>query len=149
MYSFESAFSFMSKESPLDENTDTPMLIHNSQTQARAQNASFPKPKSKLRLRGHAKSSGNTSLMKLDKTSPQNDIHEVEDDSTRELWVSRRANARLHRPMSDEEELSKQLAFSFENLDLQRAWFAYVPSRVSRLIEKFLVQCVSFPRDID
>jgi hypothetical protein len=53
---------------------------------------------------------------------------EVEKDArTGALWIVRHAHARLHRPYSDETELSTQLAHSFENLDLQRAWFAYVP----------------------
>lgn len=44
--------------------------------------------------------------------------------------AARHANARLHRLMCDETELSTQLAHSFGNLDLQRAWFAYVPRYV-------------------
>ena len=49
---------------------------------------------------------------------------------TGSLWILKHANARLHSPMCDEAQLSTQLAHSFDNLDLQRAWFAYVPRYV-------------------
>lgn len=60
----------------------------------------------------------------FDESEIERDVH------TGALWIVRHANALLHRPYSDETELSTQLAHSFENLDLQRAWFAYVPCYV-------------------
>jgi hypothetical protein len=100
-----------------------------SQRQSQPTRAPLSKTKRKLRTQSEAPRTTTNGAWQNENESCK--IETIKrDGQTGSRSIFMRANARLYRPICDDTQLSTQLAHSFDNLDLQRAWFAYVPRYV-------------------